>query len=63
MSNTPIYDQHGKVIGFKSSESNNNATYLNERGNVVARIRNDSTYDAKNQVRGKGDQGLKLFGN
>lgn len=58
MSQTPIKDERGKVIGYKTSDN----TYIKTTGEVVARVRNESTYDKKGQVKGKGDQGLRGFG-
>lgn len=57
MSSTPIKDEKGKVIGYKTSDN----TYLKPSGEVVARIRNETTLDKKGATRGKGDQALKLF--
>ena len=57
MSQTPIKNEKGQVIGYKS----NDRTYIRPSGEVVARVRNESTYDAKGQVKGKGDQGLRLY--
>ena len=57
MSNKPIYDEKGKVIGYQSSDG----TYVKPTGEVIARVRNGSTYNDKGQVKGKGDQALKLF--
>lgn len=57
MSQTPIKNEKGQVIGYKS----NDGTYIRPSGEVVARVRNESTYDAKGQVKGKGDQGLRLY--
>lgn len=53
----PIKDQTGKVIGYKTSDN----TYLTPGGAVVARVRNGTTYGSKLEVKGKGDQGLRLF--
>lgn len=59
MSNTPVKDQTGKVIGYRSDDG----TYYDTGGRVIARVKNESTYDGKSgQVIGKGDQGLRLFG-
>lgn len=55
---TPFKDQTGKVIGYKTSDN----TYLTPGGAVVAKVRNGTTYGAKSEVRGAGDQGLRLFG-
>ena len=55
--NTPIRDEKGKVIGYKNTDG----TYVKPTGEVIARVRNGSTYDTKGQVKGKGDQGLRLF--
>jgi hypothetical protein len=56
-----ITDQHGKVVGYKLLETNG-STYLTAGGGLVARVRNGVTTDAKNLVRGTGDQGMRLFG-
>jgi hypothetical protein len=58
MSNTPIKNEKGQVIGYKTADN----TYIRPSGEVVARIRNDTTLGSKNEVKGKGDQGLRLFG-
>lgn len=54
---TPIKNEKGAVIGYKTSDN----TYLKPSGEVVARVRNGSTYTKEGQVKGKGDQGLRLF--
>lgn len=54
---TPIKDEKGKVIGYRKPDG----TYIDASGKVVARVRGESTYDARGQVKGKGDQGLRLF--
>ena len=54
---TPIRDEKGQVVGYKTDES----TYLKPSGEVVARVKNGYTYDGKGQVKGKGDQALRLF--
>ena len=54
---TPIKDQTGKVIGYKTSDN----TYLTSGGAVVAKVKNGTTYGSKSEVKGKGDQGLRLF--
>jgi hypothetical protein len=53
----PIINEKGKVEGYRTSDG----TYLKTGGEVVARVKNGSTYDGKGQVKGKGDQGLRLF--
>ena len=57
MSSTPIRNEKGQVVGYKT----NDGTYLRPSGEVVARVRNESTYNVRGQVKGKGDQGLRLF--
>lgn len=57
MSNKTIYDEKGKVIGHKTDDG----TYLKPTGEVAARVRNGTTYDSKNEVKGKGDQGLRFL--
>jgi ribosomal protein L27 len=58
MANEVFRDEKGRVIGYKTPDN----TYLRPSGEVVARIRNGSTYDGKGAVRGKGNQGLRLLG-
>jgi len=53
----PIRNEKGQVIGYKKPDG----TYLRPTGEVVARVKGGSTYDGKGQVKGKGDQGLRLF--
>jgi hypothetical protein len=53
----PIKNEKGQVIGYKASDN----TYYKPSGEVVARVRNETTYDPKGQTKGKGDQGLRLF--
>ena len=58
MSNEAIKNEKGQVIGYKTTDG----TYLRPSGEVVARIRNETTLDRNGSVKGKGDQGLRLFG-
>jgi hypothetical protein len=55
--NERIINEKGQVIGYKSTDG----TYYKTNGQVVARVRNGDTYAANGQVKGKGDQGLRLF--
>ena len=57
-----IRDEHGRVIGYKLIEESG-ATYLNPSGHVISRVRNETTLDSTGAVRGKGDQGLRLYDN
>lgn len=56
-----IKDERGRVIGYKTNESNG-STYYAPGGAVISRVRNGTTYDSKGQNKGAGDQGLRLFG-
>ena len=53
----PIRNEKGSVIGYKKPDG----TYLSPGGKVIALVKNGTTYNAKGQVKGKGDQGLRLF--
>lgn len=57
MSNTPIYNEKGQVIGHKQSDG----TYLKPTGEVAARVKNGVTLDKEGKVKGKGDQGLRFI--
>jgi hypothetical protein len=56
-----ITDEKGKWIGHVN-ESGPNKTYSDAKGNVVARVVNGRTLDAKGQFKGTGDQGLRFIG-
>lgn len=55
-----IKNEKGQVIGYKLNEVSG-STYLRPDGTVVARVRNETTLDQRGSVKGKGDQGLRLF--
>ena len=55
-----IKNEKGQVIGYKMEEASG-STYVRPDGKVVARVRNETTLDKKGSVKGKGDQGLRLF--
>ena len=55
--NEQIRNEKGQVIGYKNTDG----TYYKTTGEVVARVRGGNTYDGKSQLKGKGDQGLRLF--
>ena len=60
MSQTPIRDGAGRVIGYNNSDG----TLYDVTGKVVARYRGDTTYNGANgKVEGKGDQRLRLLKN
>jgi len=61
MSRQAIYDQRGKLIGYKADEGNGNYTYYDEKGHVTSRVRGGTTMDEQGHVKGKGDQGMRGF--
>ena len=61
MNRTFIKDQTGRLIGSITAETNGKKTYLDGKGALVARVRDDRTYDKKGMVIGRGDQGMRLF--
>ena len=54
-------DERGRWVG-SVTESGGTKTYLDGTGKLVARVHNNSTYDAKGAFKGTGDQGLRLLG-
>ena len=60
MSKEIIKDGIGRVIGYRIQESYG-ATYMNNRGQVVARYRDGKTYTNTGQMVGNGDQGVRLL--
>jgi hypothetical protein len=58
---TFISDNKGRWVGSVTSNTNGNKTYSDAKGNVVARVNDNRTYDNKGSFKGYGDQGQRLF--
>ncbi len=56
-----ILDNKGKLVG-SVSQMGGRTTYLDNKGALVARVHDNTTFDKKGQYQGKGDQSLRLFG-
>jgi hypothetical protein len=57
-----ITDGKGKWIGH-IEERSDSTIYSNAKGQVMARVINDKTFDAKGKYEGTGDQGIRLIKN
>ncbi len=53
---TPIRNEKGQAIGYKQGD-----TYMTAGGKTVAYVKNGVTLNEKGQVKGKGNQALRLF--
>ena len=55
-----ITDGKGKWIGHVDERSDMKI-YTDAKGQVVSRVINDRTYDAKGKFAGNGDSGMRFF--
>lgn len=54
-------DEKGRRVG-SLTESGTQKTYLDGQGRLVARVRDNRTYDSKGAFKGNGDQAMRLLG-
>ena len=60
-SNNTILNEKGQCIGYRIPESSGDYTLLNQKGQKVAAVKNNYTYDAKGKPKGTGDQAMRFI--
>ena len=59
----PILDKSGKLVGWTmTQEGSGTTTFLDASGKVKGRELNGGTLDENGSFVGKGNQGMRLFG-